>query len=347
MSDSTRTQPTRKVLNIEGAPPFSQAEASSIPELLEMMKAVSHVIGDFIDLSLWVPDKEEGARLLTAYSATGTDPSTFHVTAMMFFAMEEMNQVNKGRYEYVIIDEKTSLVGIRNEAQGNLISLLLFAGRGANSVFEQDALDLAKAATPLVMNNGGEENGMGAPVDFREVIAAMAHELSITRANSLARNVSFSSEPISEMPDTSRMDTIYCVLTGKTLRITLRISVDQLTARGIASMSKSVPITQVTPKSSLDFIKEVANLISGGLQKYLQDQGLALGIGLPLAVTAGTLPPSILRKTPFNYIWKVNGEGMTIIFSLGVTVSLGRLFEHLRLPDFKREQEAEGDVELL
>lgn len=342
MSDSTRN-----LLNVQGGPPFTKADLKALPDLGEMMRSMSNVIGDFIDLSIWLADREEGARLVTAYAPSGADPSTFQVTAMMFFAMEEMSQISKSRYAYVVIDEKTSLVGIRNDVGGELIGVVLFVGRGAGILFEQDALDLAKAATPLFAESGAGIDVGPSPADFREVIAAMAYELSVSRANTLTRNVNFTGEGLPDLPDVSQLDSVYCVLTGKTLRVTLRISLDQVSGRGITSMSKGVPITHVTPQSSLDFMKEVANLISGGLQKYLQDQGVLLGIGLPLAVAAGGVTPSILRKTPFSFIWKLNGEGMSIICSLGVMVSFGRLFEHLRLPDFNQEREIEGDVELL
>ncbi len=107
--------------------------------------------GDTFDLSVWLPDPDEGAKLVTAYGPTGTDPSTFLVTAIMLFAMEEMGQVDPNRYGYRVMDDTSSVVSIRNANHGQLIGAVLFVGKGAGRLFEGDVIGLSKFATGLVV----------------------------------------------------------------------------------------------------------------------------------------------------------------------------------------------------
>ncbi len=184
-------------------------------------------------------------------------------------------------------------------------------------------------------------------VDFRGVIAAIAFELSVARAKSLSQSLDFIPQTPDIFPNTEGVYAVYCVLTGKATRLTFRVCVDELTARAIVSASTGRPFEEVTPESGFDFVKELANLVSGGIQKHLQDQGIALGIGLPLVVPGDKPTPSIFKKTPFDYVWLVSSGECHLSCALGINVTQAKLLEHLAVPDFAAAEAAAGDVDFL
>ncbi len=180
--------------------------------------------------------------------------------------------------------------------------------------------------------------------DFKSVIAQIAFQISVMRAKSLAQTLDFAAQTPDIFPDIEGLHSVFCILTGKALRLTFRICVHESTARAIVASMLGKSFEEVTPESGFDYVKEVANMVSGGIQKHLYDQGISLGIGIPLVVTAGTNLPSIFKKTSFDYAWLVSSGECHLNCALGINSSQDDLFQHLVVPDFNAAPASE-DIE--
>ncbi len=128
------------------APELSEKELLCVEaraSLAEFRKANS--IADDITLSGWIPDADEGAKLLFHQTSNGVAPMDLFGTAAMFFAMEDMGQVSPEEFNFTAPDALTASVSIRTSQSGKLIGLLLMVGKGGSRIPAEPSLAVAKA----------------------------------------------------------------------------------------------------------------------------------------------------------------------------------------------------------
>lgn len=196
----------------------------------------------------------------------------------------------------------------------------------------------------MTTDNTAAEASSAPGTDFRSVIAQIAFHISEMRAKSLAQTLDFTAHNPDIFPDIEGMHSVFCILTGKALRLTFRICVHESTARAVVASMMGKAFEEVTAESGFDYVKEVANMVSGGIQKHLYDQGISLGIGIPLVVPAGTNLPSIFKKTSFDYAWLISSGECHLNCAFGINSSQDELFQHLVVPDFNAAPASE-DIE--
>lgn len=100
-----------------------------------------------VTLSGWIPDVDEGAKLIFHQTNNGVAPMDLQGTAMMFFAMEEMGQVSSAQYNFAMQDGSTANVSVRTREAGRLVGLFLIVGKGAAKTSPDEAVKTAKAVS--------------------------------------------------------------------------------------------------------------------------------------------------------------------------------------------------------
>jgi len=84
-----------------------------------------------LEVSLWAPDPDEGAKLVSFYNQRNEAPLVIQMEATMLFAMDEASQVDRGKIAPRQFESGNLLVSIRNQQGGVLIGVLILSGTEA------------------------------------------------------------------------------------------------------------------------------------------------------------------------------------------------------------------------
>jgi hypothetical protein len=113
-----------------------------------------------LEVSLWSPHEEEGAKLVQFANARKQEPLELVMTATMLFAMEESSQVNRAQFALRVMEDDSSLVSIREGDGERLSGVLLFSGKEAARVYEPLALRLAERCHQELLERALLESGL-------------------------------------------------------------------------------------------------------------------------------------------------------------------------------------------
>ncbi len=183
--------------------------------------------------------------------------------------------------------------------------------------------------------------------EFRKVLMVIAQEVSVSRIKTITRGMEFVIEELPADPAPTGVYTVICLLTGKALKMTFRVNFDPETAKNIQAHVAEKPVAELTQEVAADLFKEFSNLVSGGIQKMLQDQSVRTGIGLPLVMTPVMPVPSIFKKTVYDHHWTLKSGENKFYCALSVGVMEQTALENLKIPDFAKAVEDEGSVDFL
>lgn len=182
---------------------------------------------------------------------------------------------------------------------------------------------------------------------INSVMIAMAHHISAARSKTITQGMEFIVGPLAAEPALDGMYTVLCLLTGKVVKLTLRVNFTLETAKGIVAQLTGKPLDQLTADQASDILKEFSNMFQGGMQKLLQDQNVKTGIGLPLVIPPNVPVPGIFKKTPFDAFWTMAYGPHQFCCALAIIVIDPSGLFHLEVPDFAATEESDGDVDFL
>ena len=182
---------------------------------------------------------------------------------------------------------------------------------------------------------------------INSVVIAMAHHISAARAKTITQGMEFKATPLTAEPGLDGSYTVLCLLTGKVVKLTLRVNFGLDIAKGLVAQLTGKTADQVTPDQASDVLKEFSNMFQGGIQKLLQDQNVKTGIGLPLVIPPNVPVPAIFKKTPFDAHWSMEYGPHKFNCALAINVVDPSGLFHLEVPNFAEAEASEGDVDFL
>jgi len=116
---------------------------------------VTHCGTPLLELSLWTPDPDEGAKLLHFQNPRHEAPLEIQMEAAMLFAMDEASQVDRRKLALRKLESGNLLVSIRSQDDGPLIGAIIFSGGEAiQKLSELLALQLGDYVTQKLGTKG-------------------------------------------------------------------------------------------------------------------------------------------------------------------------------------------------
>jgi len=113
-----------------------------------------------LELSLWMPDEDEGAKLVSYSNGRNQEPLELLMTATMLFAMDEAGQVDQKQFALRVMEDSNALVSIRDADGGKLMGAVIFNGPKASEVDERLALKLGERAAQELIENAFADLGL-------------------------------------------------------------------------------------------------------------------------------------------------------------------------------------------
>ena len=182
---------------------------------------------------------------------------------------------------------------------------------------------------------------------INSVVIAMAHHISAARMKTITQGMEFSCTALPADPTLENNYTVLCLLTGKSVKLTLRVNFNLDAAKALVAQLTGKPVDQLTADQGSDILKEFSNMCQGGMQKLLQDQNVKTGIGLPLVIPPNLPIPAIFKKTPYDAFWSMECGPHKFHCALAIAVVDPSGLFHLEIPNFAAAESSEGDVDFL
>ncbi len=281
---------------------FSKAGDAAATTLAEFRTRNS--VSPEVTFSGWVPEIEEGAKLHFFNTADNSPPSDLLGTAVMFFAMEEMGQVDSSEYGYQAQDSTNVLVSIREKENGKLLGLLLFVGKGADKISPDSLISLGqKLRESFTVSQAKVVRAARSNDEFpreRKIVADISLDSCLLRLESYFAGMQSNREDLADPNEPSRTliaggTQSICILSGRDLSITFNLAFLEGNLKQLVADSLKIKVEKASLEVIRDFFREYLNQVVGWVQKMLGNQGIKTKIGIPLALTHDMPPPSFVK----------------------------------------------------
>jgi hypothetical protein len=257
-----------------------------------------------VTFSGWVPELEEGAKLHFFNTSDNSPPNDLLGTAVMFFAMEEMGQVDASEYGYQAQDSTNVLVSIREKENGKLLGLLLFVGKGADKISPDSLIALGqKLKGSFTVSQAKVVRAARTNDEFareRKIVADLSLDSCLLRLESYFAGMQSNREDLADPNEPSRTliaggTQSICMLTGQDLSITFNLAFLEGNLKQLVAESLKISVDKASLEVIRDFFREYLNQVVGWVQKVLGIQNVKVKIGIPLALTHDMPLPSFVK----------------------------------------------------
>ncbi len=190
---------------------------------------------------------------------------------------------------------------------------------------------------------------------IKEKIKSLVKEIALSRARtSVGDEVEIEEDFTSlEVGQVLKNHMALIMIHGCAFRITLKLHFSLSQIQQICHHYYGLSSSgEVTEHQTIDFVKELSNMIGGAVAVVLDDVGIDTGISLPLCMSGFYEVFSDYREldTPyvkFNDIWKLHTEVVQIYGTAQIEIRDEELAEKLLYMDNPSETDDEGGIDFL